>query len=140
MVIYLSKRGRKIIHDVKNLHIEPGNSLAGGGLWVPMAPELKKVRQEIDYNWDEFKGILQNKKFRSVYGELESGTDVKLTRPPKGYETDNPAIEYLKLKSLLATRKIPDAEVTAKDLAKKVAGYFGALAPLVVFFNRAMED
>ena len=140
MGMYLSKGGRKSFHAGYYFHLEPGNSLAGGGLWVPMAPELKKVRQEIDYNWDEFKGILQNKKFRSVYGELESGTDVKLTRPPKGYETDNPAIEYLKLKSLLATRKIPDAEVTAKDLAKKVADYFGALAPLVVFFNRAMED
>jgi uncharacterized protein (TIGR02453 family) len=105
-----------------------------------MAPELKKVRQEIDYNWDEFRAIVQNRKFKSVYGDLEAGSDMKLSRPPKGYEADNPAIEYLKLKSLISSRKIADSELLSKDLVKKVAGYFETLMPLVTFLNRAMED
>ena len=28
----------------------------GGGLYAPMPEDLKKVRQEIDYSFDEFKG------------------------------------------------------------------------------------
>src|SRR3954454_1876615 len=40
------------------LHIEPGNkSMAGGGIWMPEGEQIKKIRQEIDYNWDEFYSI-----------------------------------------------------------------------------------
>lgn len=140
MGMYLSKGGRKSFHAGYYFHLEPGGGLVGGGLWVPMAPELKKVRQEIDYNWEDFREIVQNKKFKSVYGDLEGNSDTKLSRPPKGYEADNPAIEYLKLKSLISSRKIPDTEILSRDLAKKAAGYFEALVPLVSFLNRAMED
>lgn len=122
------------------MHLEPGGSFAGGGLWVPMAPELKKVRQEIDYNWEEFYRIISSRKFKSVYGELESGSDVKLSRPPKGYDPANEAIEYLKLKSVIASARIPDTQLTSRDLVKKVVGYFETLKPLIDFLNRAVED
>ena len=36
------------------IHIEPGRSFVGGGMWMPPAPELGKIRQEIDYNQKEF--------------------------------------------------------------------------------------
>src|ERR1700679_1155921 len=50
---FFSKGGRKFPGAGYYLHIEPGNkSFAGGGLWVPEAPLLKAVRQEIDYNFD----------------------------------------------------------------------------------------
>src|SRR5690606_13114364 len=32
------------------LHIEPGASFVGGGYWMPDPEDLKKIRQEIDYN------------------------------------------------------------------------------------------
>jgi hypothetical protein len=60
---------------------------------------FKKIRQELDYSWDEFREIINDKDFKKVYGDLEGG-EFKLSREPKGYEKDNPAIEYLKLKSL----------------------------------------
>jgi uncharacterized protein (TIGR02453 family) len=140
MGMYLSKGGRASFHAGYYFHLEPGGSLAGGGLWAPMAPELKKVRQEIDYNWDEFKAIIQNRKFKSVYGDLDHSSEMKLSRPPKGYDPDNPAIEFLKLKSLISSRKIPDTELLSKDLPKKVSGYFETLMPLVTFLNRALDD
>lgn len=140
MGMYLSKGGRKGIQAGYYFHLEPGGSMAGGGLWLPMAPELKKVRQEIDYNWDEFRKLVQSKKFKAVFGDLESGDDVKLSRPPKGYEADNPALEYLKLKSFISTHKIADAELGFKELSKKVTAYFEALKPVVDFLNRAVED
>ncbi len=45
-------------------HLEPGNSFYGGGLWQPEADNLKKVRQEIDYCFDEFKSIVESRKMR----------------------------------------------------------------------------
>lgn len=140
MGMYISKGGKKGFHPGYYFHLEPGRSIVAGGLWMPMASELKKVRQEIDYNLEDFKKILQNKKFKSVFGELEKNPEYILTRPPKGYEDDNPAIEYLKFKSLLVTKKITDTDLTSKDLVKKVTGYFETLKPLIDFLNKAVED
>ena len=107
---------------------------------MPMAPEMKKVRQEIDYCYDEFRRIVTSKKFKSVYGELYTGEDMKLTKVPQGFEKDNLAAEYLKLKSWLATRDVKDAELVSKDLVKKTADAFDALQPMIKFLNRALES
>jgi len=121
------------------LHVEPGNrSMAGGGIWMPEGPALKKIRQEIDYNWDEFSDIINNQNFRWIYGDLEQG-EFKLSREPKGYEKDNPAIEYLKLKSLVATQKLTDEELVSKGVQEKIIKAFTALMPLIKFINRSLE-
>jgi uncharacterized protein (TIGR02453 family) len=121
------------------LHIEPGNkSMAGGGIWMPEAGSLKKIRQEIDYNWDEFSSILSEQNFRWVFGDLEQG-EYKLSREPKGYDKENPAIEYLKLKSFVAIQKISDEELMHKGVSEKIVKAFTALMPLVKFINRSLE-
>src|SRR5689334_14665728 len=84
--------GRKSIYAGYYFHCEPGNSFIGGGLWMPEVSELKKVRQEIDYNWDEFQSILKNKTFKKIYRDLYQNNEIKLSTMPKGYEKDNPAI------------------------------------------------
>ncbi|HVE60219.1 MAG TPA: DUF2461 domain-containing protein, partial [Chitinophagaceae bacterium] len=87
-------------------HCEPGASFIGGGLWMPEAESLKKLRQEIDYNFEEFRNIINDKKFKSAYGDLYKGEDVSLATAPKGYEKDHPAISYLKLKCFIAETKL----------------------------------
>jgi uncharacterized protein (TIGR02453 family) len=121
------------------VHIEPGSGFTGGGLWMPMPPALAKVRQEIDYNFDEFKGILNASAFKKQYGDLYKGEDVSLSRVPKGYEADNPAAAYLKLKSIVAMRPLTDVEINSKDLKKICIQSFKALKPMVDFLNRAQE-
>jgi len=121
------------------LHIEPGNkSMAGGGIWMPEAAQLKKIRQEIDYSWDEFQDIIHQKDFKKIYDDLEQG-EFKLSREPKGYEKHNPAIEYLKLKSFVATQTLTDKDLVATDLLEKVLTAFTALMPLIKFINRSLE-
>lgn len=134
----LNKGGKKSIYAGYYFHLEPGNkSFAGGGLWMPMPPELKKVRQEIDYNFDEFQGILNSKKFVEHFTELEATKDIKLTNVPREYEKTNPAAEYLKLKSFIATKPIRDAELTHSLLLSHTVKAFQALAPLVRFLNNS---
>lgn len=140
MGMYLSKGGRKGIQAGYYFHLEPGKSMIAVGLWMPMATELKKVRQEIDYNWEEFKRLISEKKFKAAYTAFESDSGVKLSRPPKGYEADNPAVEFLKLKSVIAFRKLSDEEILSPDLAKTISSYFSAAKPLVYFLNRAVEE
>ena len=49
-----SKGAKKIQTAGYYFHLEPGANFVGGGLWMPMAPDLHKVRQEIDYCFKEF--------------------------------------------------------------------------------------
>lgn len=132
-----SKGGKKIAKAGYYFHCEPGQAFIAGGLWMPMAPELKKVRQEIDYCFTEFNKIITAKKFTAVFNNLDSSE--KLSRPPKGYEENNPALEYLKLKSFIVSVPISDADLTDKNLIKKVVSTFEIMMPLIHFINRALE-
>jgi uncharacterized protein (TIGR02453 family) len=135
----IKRDGRKSRFAGYYFHCSPGGSFIGGGLWMPEAADLKKVRQEIDYNWDEFSSIIREKKFKKVYGDLYKGGDVSLTNLPKGYEKDNPAIDYLKLKSFIAETKLSDDELTKSTLHKKTVAAFEALQPLLNFINRSLD-
>jgi len=120
-------------------HLEPGQCFAGGGIYMPPPDVLKKVRQEIDYNLADFKKIIGSKKFKSVYGGLDMNKEFLLSRVPKGYETDNAAAEYLRLKSYIAMIKISDADLTSKHLTKKITAAFETLQPLIEFINEAVK-
>jgi len=136
----INRGGKKSVFSGYYLHCEAGGeSFVGGGLWLPEAADLKKVRQEIDYGFDEFKAIVESKKFKSIYNALYTGEDCKLSREPKGYEKDNPAIEYIKFKSYLAMQPLSEEDLTGKGLVKKITTAFETLQPLVTFINRALE-
>ena len=136
---FIGRGGKKSIYAGYYFHCAPGNSFAGGGLWMPESVNLKKVRQEIDYNWEEFRSILKEKSFKKIYSDLLKNEDFSLSRMPKGYEEDNPAIDYLKLKSLIAETTFSDNELTKSTLHKKTLAAFEALQPLLQFINRSLD-
>lgn len=121
-------------------HLEPGGCFAGGGLYQPPPEDLRKVRQEIDYNFGAFKKIIGSKKFKSVYGDLDRSAEFLLTRLPKGYEPGNPAGDYLRLKSFIAMINMPDADLTSPALVKKTVAAYEALQPLITFINEALAE
>lgn len=136
----INKGGRKADNSAGYyFHLEPGSSFTGGGIWMPMPDELKKVRQEIDYNFSDFKKLIAAKKFKSIYGDLSKSAEYSLSRVPKGYEADNPAAKYLKMKSFIAMIKIKDTDLVSKDLIKKTVAAFEALQPVIEFINKSME-
>lgn len=139
MGMSIAPKGKKGISAGYYFHVEPGGCFMGGGLYQPMPDDLKKVRQEIDYSYDEFSKIVSSKKFKSVYDGLSMDEGLKLSRPPKGYDENNPAIEFLKLKSFIAMTNVADKDLMDKNLTKKIVTSFEALQPMINFLNRALE-
>ncbi|MDE3125886.1 MAG: DUF2461 domain-containing protein [Bacteroidota bacterium] len=135
-----SKGGKKSALAGYYFHLEPGKSFVGGGIWMPEKEIIQKIRQEIDYCWDEWKHLIAAKSFRQEYGDLSREEGMYLHREPKGYEKDNPAIAYLKLKSWVATKPLSDADITNKSLIPIVIHAFKTLKPIVHFMNRAIEN
>ena len=135
----IKREGKKSGYAGYYFHLEPGKSFVGGGLWMPEPAALKAVRQEIDYNVPEFEGIVTAKKFKTAYGTVYTGSDVSLSKAPKGYEPDHAAITYLKLKSFIAEAPVADAELTKATLHKKTVSAFEALQPFLLFINRTLQ-
>ena len=132
--------GKKSLVAGYYIHLEPGGkSFVGGGLYMPDARIVGKIRQEIDYNYAEFLKIVQNKKFVAQYGGLDFSEGMSLVREPKGYEKENPAIAYLKLKSWVATAPLSDTALQDKNLATQLTKAFEYLQPLISFLNEALE-
>ena len=132
--------GKKSLLAGYYIHLEPGGkSFVGGGLYMPDAAIVGKVRQEIDYNYTTFLRIVENKKFIAQYGGLDFSEGLSLVREPKGYEKENPAIKYLKLKSWIATSPLSDTALQDKNLATQLTKAFEYLQPLISFLNEALE-
>lgn len=141
MAAYFVRGGKKSWLAGYYFHCEPGGkSFIGGGLYGGEPDQIKKVRQEIDYNWTEFKSILENKAFKKTFSDLSREEGMSLVREPKGYEKDNPAIDYIKLKNFIVSVPVTDEELTDQKLVKKIITVFTTMQPLLQFLNRAMED
>lgn len=136
--IVLKAGGRKRPFGAYYLHIEPNMCHVGGGLWMPESHVLFKVRKEIQYFFDEFSNIIESVSFKNLFGGFEDIKGQKLSRPPKGYEADDPAIEYLKFKSLIVSKPIPDSIMTSDKLVPEVIETFKILQPLIGFINRGI--
>lgn len=129
--------GKKVHYPGYYFHLEPGgNTFCGGGIWRPDGAELKKIRQEIDYNYAELQAIVKNKKFLRLFGPLED--DDALVRPPQGYQEDNPAIALLKFRNFIAGTGFEDTRLTSSRLKTGILDTFATLQPFIDFLGRAL--
>ena len=135
---YFNKAGKKGNGAGYYLHIQPGKSFAAAGIWMPEPADLSRIRQEIDYNLDEWEQIINYPGFRKHFENGFSSSNL-LVRPPKGYTEDNPAIKYLKLKSFEIICPLTDEAILNKSFLKEVVKKFQAAHPVIGFLNRALE-
>lgn len=133
---YISPGGRKSVFAGYYLHIEPGASFLAGGMHLPPSENLAKTRQEILYNVDEYKSILNNKDFITNFGTIKGE---KLKRPPKGFNADFADIELLKNKEFIVIHNISDDIVFRDDFMNYVLTIFKSMKPLNDFLNRSLD-
>jgi uncharacterized protein (TIGR02453 family) len=120
------------------VHIERDKSFIAGGFYCPEAEDLKKVRKEIAFFYDDLEAIMQEKNFKKEFGDFDRNESSLLKNPPRGYEKDHPAIAFLKLKSFEASQKFDISEVLKEDFVVTMSKKLIALKPLNDFINRAV--
>jgi len=136
--VFINRSGRKSPFGGYYVHIGPeGKSFAGGGVYMPGPAVLELLREEIGGHFSEWCSILSDEAFQTEFpeGVLPSGL---LKRPPKGYESSDPALEYLKYKGYYTRHFFGDAEVTAPEFTGKLAALFRSVQPMVDFLNRPL--
>jgi len=132
-----SPNGKLVQEPGYYLHIQPGNkSFLAGGIYMPDANNLAKIRQEIDYNPETLKKIMSSKKFRALFGDFDDFD--KLKTAPKGYPKDHPHIEWLKLKSFIIEMSFTDKQVTDKKFIGMIAKGCKTIKPLNDYLREAI--
>ncbi|RTY93397.1 DUF2461 domain-containing protein [Flavobacterium sp. GT3R68] len=120
------------------IHIEKGASFIAGGFYSPEAPDLKKIRKEIEFFHDDLLEIVNEPNFKKQFDDLDRSESNSLKNAPKGYEKDHPAIDFLKLKSFTVSKKLTDAELIHPDFVRKSAEKLIVVKPLLEFLNRGL--
>ncbi|KJD36074.1 hypothetical protein PW52_05505 [Tamlana sedimentorum] len=113
------------------LHIQPNNeSFIATGFWQPEKEDLLRIRKEFEMDTTEIKDILSNPKFNSIWGSSFEGDELKTA--PKGFSKDHQAIDFIKKKQYIFTKKYTDKEVLSPNFLDDVNASFKAIRP---FFN-----
>jgi uncharacterized protein (TIGR02453 family) len=117
-------------------HLEPNACFCGGGIWMPPAPTLKALRQALAKDYTTFEKTVTAPAFRRAFGTLSG--EAMLTRPPKGYDADHPAVAWLRYKSFTAGRPVSLEDVQSKKLPDLLVKQFATMLPLVRWLNSAL--
>ncbi|MDB5824549.1 MAG: hypothetical protein JWR21_3253 [Herminiimonas sp.] len=106
-----------------------GTLLIAGGEYMPPSDRVRAIRQRIVADPAGFSKLLKNRKLLGTFGSLQE--EGKLIRPPKGFESDSPHVEYLKLKSFIVWKEMSLKKKLPTDLQKDLAMTFKDAWPLI---------
>lgn len=131
------ERARELDQDtpVFYLHIQPGNSFVGGGLWHPMPPTLKRVRDYLLNNPRSWTQATQSAAFTKRYtlgGE-------SLSRPPRGYDPNHALIADLKRKDFVCMTPLSDEDLLSPKLLALLTRQLQGAGPLVDWLCGALD-
>ena len=133
---YISPGGRKSMQPGYYFHVQPGQSFVAGGKHIPDCPETLKIRNAIVSDTARFLKIVQEKSFKEQFGEMRGD---RLKSTPKGFDADNEAVEYLKLKEFMAFAELHDDKfLTGPKFPKYLVGMMKEMYPLVAFLRKAL--
>jgi len=108
------------------LQIEPGNSFIAAGFWNPEKDDLLRIRKEWEIDTSELVRIIKNKSFKEYWGALV-GDELKTA--PKGFDKEDPNIEFIRKKQFIFTRKFTDKEVVSDNFASQINDSYVAIRP-----------
>ncbi len=113
--------------------IMPGESRVGCGFTYPNPEDLKRIREDIIANEEDWRKILSGKKLKSTFGDMQGD---KVKTAPKGFDKEHPAIDLLRHKQFWFEHSFTDEEVLASDFLNRVNDTYKAIRP---FFDYTSE-
>jgi uncharacterized protein (TIGR02453 family) len=117
------------------VHIATDGCFFGVGCWHPEPDSLGRIRDLIVAKPERWFKVRDDKKFTAQW-ELSGDS---LSRPPRGYAVDHPAIDDLKYKDFVAMTALGFDEATKPGLVKLASKHFAVTAPFMAFLCEALD-
>lgn len=118
------------------LHLQPGASFVGAGIWHPEPDVQRQIRQFIFDNPASWKAASYAPKLRRKFA---LGQENKMVRPPRGYPTDFEFLEDLKQRNWVMWRPLDDATMTGARLRQAISIDLATLSPFVDYLCAALD-
>lgn len=134
---FMTPGGRKSFYAGYYIHIQPGQSFIGGGVYMPPSPQLKAIRQEIYENPEEFIELIEDKDFKENFGSIWGE---KLKTAPRGYPKDWEHIDLIRYKSYVASHAVSDEFLKSEDMIKRIVDIYETLYPLNRYLNDILKN
>ena len=115
------------------VHIEPGASFLGVGIWRPETAMQYAIREHIVEHPDAWTSALDR---AASAGLTPSGDSLK--RPPKGIDPEHPLLGDLKRKDFILTADVTDAEITSGAFLDRFEDRLRAARPFMSFVCAAI--
>ncbi len=124
--------GKKALTAGYYVHFEPENSFISGGTVCLPSPIIKRIRQDIYDNIEEYLGIVESPEFKKYFSSVGENL---LKTAPKGFPKDWPYVAYLRPRDFCVTHQVPDSFMTAKEMPEKVLPIFRQIKRFNDFMN-----
>ena len=112
--------------------VSPKGVVIAAGAYMPEKEQLAAIRNWLLNNHVQFRRLLQKPAVRKTFTEFEGEA---LTRPPKGFPCDHPAMDLIKCKQWGLSTTLPAKTALEKNFAQTLIRHFKLLAPLVDALN-----
>jgi uncharacterized protein (TIGR02453 family) len=114
------------------LHISPEKNFLACGFWDPNPNDLKRIRQEFDFDAKEFRGIISSKEFSSIWGNLE-GSELKTA--PRNFDKNHSDIDLIRKKQYIFTISFSNKEVCLPEFINKLENALKMVRPFVDYMS-----
>jgi uncharacterized protein (TIGR02453 family) len=113
-------------------HISAKEVVVAAGAYMPEKDQLAAIRNWLLENHAAFRKILRSAALRKVFVEFEGNA---LTRPPKGFPKDHPALDLIQCRQWGLHASLPAEAALKPDLAATIIRSFRLAAPVVDALN-----
>jgi uncharacterized protein (TIGR02453 family) len=113
-------------------HVSPEETVIAAGVYMPEREQLLAIRRYLAEHHEEFQRLMKGKKLRSLMKENDGHA---LSRAPKGFPEDHPAINLLKNRQWGVSVRLTGERATKKTLVKDLVERFRAAAPVIAMLN-----
>jgi uncharacterized protein (TIGR02453 family) len=113
-------------------HVSAKEVIIAAGAYMPGKEQLAAIRHWLLDHHQHFRALLQSRKVRSTFNEFEGNA---LTRPPKGFPAEHPALDLIQCRQWGLAATLPAAAALKPDLAATVIRHFRIAAPVVDALN-----
>jgi uncharacterized protein (DUF2461 family) len=101
-----------------------------------MPDQLRAVRAHVADHHAEFRKTFSGKKIAGLFGGLRGEP---MSRPPKGYDPDHPAIDLLRYREFVLYPELPRDMGTRAEFVSDVVSRFKAATPFTEFLNAPLR-
>ena len=130
------QRATKFLRGGYYMRIQPGECFLACGFFAPNPQDLKRIREDIDLNYTNWKKLLKNKSIVEYFGGKLSGETVATA--PKGFPRDHDAIELLRHKQFILKHTFSDKEVIAEDFLHTANRMYKGVRPFFDYMSEVL--